>query len=83
MVDLALEKAMQNIGEEAARIRESYREGMPQSLGQILNEAAGMRNYLVHEYDAVDRGILHDTARVDLGGLIHLLTESLIDPQGL
>ncbi|MBM3790232.1 MAG: DUF86 domain-containing protein [Acidobacteria bacterium] len=64
---LALLKALETIGEAAARISESFRAGHPEI---PWREIVGMRNRLVHSYFEVDLDEVWDTLQNDLPALI-------------
>jgi uncharacterized protein YutE (UPF0331/DUF86 family) len=62
--------------------RRAGEEGMlPQELAQDLQKAAGMRNILVHLYEAIDYSILHESIEPALRDFTQFITimESRID----
>jgi len=72
MLCLALTRAVEIIGEAATRISQVGQ----QRHGQIpWPEIIGLRNRLVHGYDAVDVDILWDIVQQDLPQLIEQLEE--------
>jgi len=67
MLELALVRLVEIIGEAAARVGTESREKYP-SVPWL--QIVGMRNRLVHGYDAVDLDVLWDTIIDDLPPLI-------------
>lgn len=70
VVQLALTRLVQVIGEAASRVSESTRqrhEAVPWA------EIIGMRNRLVHGYDVLDLDVLWETSAQDVPMLIELL----------
>ncbi|WP_071454919.1 HepT-like ribonuclease domain-containing protein [Gloeomargarita lithophora] len=75
LLQLALVKLVEIIGEAANGTSRNYRERYPEvSWSQII----AMRNRLVHAYFAINLDILWQTVRVDIPSLV-LLLEKLID----
>ncbi len=74
MLQLALVRLVEIIGEAAARVSSQTRENYPQvPWRQII----GTRNRLIHGYDLMDFDILWDTTTVDLPELIQTLENIL------
>ncbi len=69
-LNLALVRLMEIVGEAAARVPEEFRAGHPQV---PWRQVAGLRNRLIHGYDAVDFDILWAILRQDLPPLIERL----------
>ncbi|MEN6578053.1 MAG: DUF86 domain-containing protein [Phycisphaerales bacterium] len=67
MLQLALVRVVEIIGEAAARVSEEGQQHHPSIPWQ---HARGMRNRLVHGYDKVDLDVLWDTLEYDLPPLI-------------
>jgi len=65
------------VGEAARRLSPDFRAACPEAPWARM---VGMRNRLVHDYDAVDAGRVWDTARHDLPALIAAL-EPLVPPE--
>jgi uncharacterized protein with HEPN domain len=71
LVQLALTRLVEIVGEAAGRVGEPTQEKYPQiPWPQII----GMRNRLAHGYDVVDLNLLWDTIALDLPPLIGMLT---------
>ena len=70
MLELALVRLIEIVGEEAARVSP---EGQTRYPLIPWREVIGMRNRLVHGYDCVDLDVLWDTIEVDLPPLIAAL----------
>jgi uncharacterized protein with HEPN domain len=67
MLELALVRLIEVIGEAAARVTSESRE----KYGSIpWSQVVGMRNRLIHGYDHVDLDVLWDTIEYDLPPLI-------------
>jgi uncharacterized protein with HEPN domain len=74
MLELALIKLVEIIGEAAGRVSQAGQE----KYAEIpWREVIGMRNRLVHGYDSVDRSVLWDTIELDLPPLIFQLEKIL------
>jgi uncharacterized protein with HEPN domain len=72
VLQLALTRLVEIVGEAAHRVSEETRQAYPHIPWlQII----GMRNRLVHGYDVIDYDLLHDTIRMDLPPLIEALAE--------
>jgi len=74
MLELSLIRLVEIIGEAAARVRTESKEKFP-SIPWL--QIVGMRNRLVHGYDAVDLDVLWDTIVDDLPPLITALEKIL------
>ena len=72
LLELALTRLLEIIGEAAARVSPAGQERYAQI---PWPEIIGMRNRLVHGYDAVDLDILWDIVQLDLPPLIAALRE--------
>ena len=67
MLNLALVRLMEIVGEAAARVPAEFRSENPEVPWQDI---ADLRNRLIHGYDAVDLDVLWTIVRDDLGPLI-------------
>lgn len=77
MLELALVRLIEIIGEAAARVSEDTRN----RFNQIpWLQITGMRNRLIHGYDQVDLQVLWDTIMDDLPPLVRQLEEALKTP---
>jgi uncharacterized protein with HEPN domain len=74
MLQLALTRAMEVIGEAAGRVSETSRNKHAEI---PWRDIVGMRNRLIHGYDAVDLNLLWDTVTADLPPLIEALERIL------
>ncbi|MFN3332340.1 MAG: DUF86 domain-containing protein [Caldilinea sp.] len=74
MLELALTRLIEIIGEAATRISRPTRDKHHQI---PWSHIVGMRNRLIHGYDTVDRNLLWDTVAFDLPPLIAALEEIL------
>ena len=74
MLELALVRLIEIIGEAAARISLESRTDHPSI---PWPEIIGMRNRLIHGYDDVDLDVLWDTIEVDLPPLVRALQQIL------
>lgn len=73
----AVLRRLEIVGEAARRVSAPTRE----SLAQVpWRKMIGLRNVLVHQYEDVDLGVVWDTLRRDLPGLISAL-RPLIPPE--
>ena len=80
MMELSLVRLVEIIGEAAARVGTESREKYP-SIPWL--QIVGMRNRLIHGYDAVDLDVLWDTIIDDLPPLIDELEKILpSEPNG-
>ena len=78
MLNLALVRLLEVVGEAATRVSLETRELHPQI---PWPQVVGLRNRLVHGYDAVDFDILWEIIRQDLPPLIRKL-ELILDESG-
>jgi len=67
LFNLAMTRLLEIIGEAAARVTQATRDRYPEVPWGAI---AGMRNRLIHGYDAVDFDILWDVVQHDLPALI-------------
>jgi len=74
ILEHALVRVVEIIGEAAARVSQETQQEYPQIPWQ---EIIGMRNQLIHGYDSIDANILWDTIEIDLPSLISLLEKIL------
>ena len=74
MLELALVRLIEIIGEAAARVSP---EGRTEHPSIPWPEIIGMRNRLVHGYDEVDLDVLWDTIEFDLPPLVRTLLQIL------
>jgi uncharacterized protein with HEPN domain len=74
MLELALVRLVEIIGEAAARVSSKARARHPQIPWAVI---VGMRNRLVHGYDRVDLAVLWETVTHDLPALIRELESVL------
>lgn len=77
MLELALTRLVEIVGEAAGRTTEAFRKKHPSI---PWRQAVGMRNRLIHGYDAVDLDVLWDTVRVDFPPLIEALEKVATEP---
>lgn len=70
VLQLALVRLIEVVGEAASRVSDQAQSQYP---AIPWRQAAGMRNRLIHGYDAVDMKVLWDTIREDLPALISIL----------
>ncbi len=78
MLELALTRLIEIIGEAASRVSDQTRRKYPEI---PWAEIVGMRHRLIHGYDAVNLDILWDTVQIDLPPLIARL-ESILGEGG-
>ncbi len=78
-LNLALVRLLEVVGEAAVRVTARTRETYPDL---PWSQMAGLRNRLIHGYDAVDFDILWDILTLDLPTLIQRLDDILqhLDP---
>ena len=74
LLNLALVRLLEIVGEGAGRIPPSEREQVP---GIPWGEIIGLRNRLIHGYDAVDFDILWEILTRDLPELVRELERAL------
>lgn len=67
VLELALRKLLEIIGEAAYRVPEKFQEDHPEI---VWEKIVGMRNRLVHGYDAVDLDVLWSVVKIDLPVLV-------------
>ena len=78
ILQLALERCMEILGEAARQVSETTRN----SASDIAwKKIIGMRNLLAHEYGHVDHVLLYNTATRDIPQLIAALVVLLPDPE--
>ena len=77
MLQLALVRLVEIVGEAATRVSEEGQKHHPSIPWQ---QARGMRNRLVHGYDKIDLPVLWDTIEYDLPPLIAELRRILDQP---
>ncbi|MCK6454197.1 MAG: DUF86 domain-containing protein [Alphaproteobacteria bacterium] len=70
MLLLALERAIEIIGETASKVSDRTREGAPSI---PWPQIAGMRNRLIHAYFDIDRNILWKTVTEEIPALLEQL----------
>ncbi len=76
VLQLALQKLIQNIGEAASQLSSQFRrehDHIPWSM------MTGMRHRLVHAFHAVDNAVVWDTVAIDIPSLIAELQRILDD----
>jgi uncharacterized protein with HEPN domain len=76
VLQLALVRLIEIVGEAACRVPESVRQQYP---GLPWRHAIGMRHVLAHRYDIIEYQVIHDTLRHDLPQLIDRLVQVLAD----
>jgi uncharacterized protein with HEPN domain len=74
MLELALIRLVEIIGEAAGRVSQAGQEKYTEI---PWREVIGMRNRLIHGYDSVDFAVLWDTIELDLPPLISQLEKIL------
>ena len=77
VMQLALTRLVEIVGEAANRVSEEIRQENP---GIPWPQIVGMRNRLVHGYDVIDYGLLWDTITADLPPLIAALQKIAGEP---
>jgi len=77
MLQDAVTRPLEIIGEAAGQVSEEYREA---HMEIPWHKMIGMRNRLIHEYFRVNYGVVWDTVRDDLPELIQLI-EKLVPPE--
>ena len=75
-LELSLTRLVEIVGEAAARVTRAAQERYPEI---PWAEIIGLRNRLVHGYDAVDLDILWDIIEIDLPPLIAALEKTVAD----
>ena len=76
LLNLALVRLLEIVGEAAARLSAETRDGCPQI---PWPDIIGLRNRLIHGYDIVDFDILWDIVRDDLPALVVQLRKVVSD----
>lgn len=76
MLELALIRLVEIVGEAAGRVSEAGQADTPEI---PWREVIGMRNRLIHGYDSVDLAVLWDTVELDLPPLINHLEKILAE----
>jgi uncharacterized protein with HEPN domain len=76
VLNLALVRLLEIVGEAAARLSESFRQN---HTAIPWAQIAGLRNRLIHGYDEVDFDILWDIIQLDLPVLAKNLHEAIGD----
>ncbi len=66
----AIVRRLEIIGEAANRISEATKDAIPDIPWRAVT---GMRNLVIHEYDAIDLAIVWDTVQDDLPSLVQSL----------
>lgn len=74
ILELALIRLIEIVGEAAGRVSETGQADAPEI---PWREVIGMRNRLIHGYDSVDLAVLWDTVELDLPPLIDQLEKVL------
>jgi uncharacterized protein with HEPN domain len=77
LFNLAMTRLLEIIGEAAARVSQSTRDGNPQI---AWLQIVGLRNRLIHGYDQVDCDILWSIVELDLPRLVADLKNMLARP---
>jgi uncharacterized protein with HEPN domain len=77
MLQFALIRAVEVIGEAAGRVSSAYQAAHPEIPWKTMT---GMRNRLIHGYLEVDLEILWQTVTMDLPGLIAQLASRISTP---
>lgn len=75
-LELSLTRLVEIVGEAGSRVSRAGQERYPEI---PWAEIIGLRNRLVHGYDAVDLDILWDTIEIDLPPLIASLEKTVAD----
>jgi uncharacterized protein with HEPN domain len=73
---LAIERALEVIGEAANRLPMEFRDKYPDVEWRKI---IGMRNVLIHGYDVVQHEVLWDTVQESIPTLLNQLTKILRD----
>lgn len=76
LLALALTRLLEILGEAAGRVSRDFQERHPEV---PWADIVGLRNRLIHGYDAVDHDILWDILTGDLPPLVTHLREALAD----
>ncbi len=78
MLELSLVRLVETIGEAATRISGGMRDLHPEIEWRVI---VGMRNRLIHGYDAVAHDVLWDTITLDLPPLIEQLERIIAEEE--
>jgi uncharacterized protein with HEPN domain len=76
-LQLAVERALEIIGEAARRVSETYRQAHPEISWQSI---IAQRNVLAHEYGAIKHELIWKVATTRIPELISLLEKLIPDP---
>ena len=79
MLQLALTRLVEIVGEAASRVSAPTREKYPEI---PWPDILGMRNRLVHAYEALDLDLLWDTIETDFPPLISQLEAIVVEDRG-
>lgn len=79
LLELALVRLVEIVGEAASQVPAEFREAHPQI---PWREASSMRNFLIHGYDHIRHDILCRTIRDDFPPLIKQLEQLLAKSEG-
>ena len=74
MRQLALERALELLGEAARRVSDAFQSAHPEVAWRSL---VGQRNVLAHEYGVIDQERLYRTGKENVPGLIEVLEKLL------
>lgn len=74
LLELALLRLLEILGESARRVSSEYRAAHPEL---PWRDVTGMRNWLIHAYDDVNLGIVWRTATQDVPRLVETLERLL------
>lgn len=74
LLGLALSRLLEIIGKAAARVPNEVRQRFPQIPWSSI---VGVRNRMIHAYDAVDYPLVWETVQRDLPELVRLLDDAL------
>lgn len=74
VTQLAVERAIEIIGEAARRVSEPFQSTHPEIPWRLI---IGQRNILAHEYGHIDHALLFETATRDIPALLRELERAL------
>lgn len=74
MRQLALERALELLGEAARRVSDAFQSAHPEVAWRSL---VGQRNVLAHEYGVINQERLYSTGKENVPGLIEVLEKML------